>query len=600
MIDPMVSLAVSVHSGRGIFALLLGSGLSRAAGIPTGWEIVLDLIRTLACVEGADCGDDPAAWYVGRFGNEPDYSDLLGAMAMTSAARREVLRTYFEPTEEEREQGRKVPTAAHKAIARLVADGFIKVIVTTNFDRLMERALEEAGVAPSVIASADSIDGAMPLAHPRCTVIKVHGDYLDTRLKNTQDELEVYDGAMNRLLDRVFDDYGLVVCGWSAEWDTALRAAIERCPNRRFATYWSAYRDVAGAAKQLCERRSAEVVTGMDADTFFRDLAEKVAAIADLGSRHPMATPMAVATLKRYLAEDRHRIRLHDLVMDEVERVERALSAAHFPLNRVHPILEADGGIVARLSRYDRAIETLLALLVTGGFWGRKGQGGLWIRAIKRLAIHADRQPGNTTLVRLAVYPALALFYGCGVAAVAAGRYAVLASLSTGGRLRLNGQDYPLMIGLRSVEVYGGFRDLLRRTPEFAGRETPLSERLESTIREQLRPYLPGDQAFQETFDRFEYLTALIHADWESKRDPDPEQVWGPYGNYIWRREVIQEVAEELKGEEQRSQAGASGPSWPLLRAGLFGGDLPRLLTVKDAFDKYTARLEKQARRGGW
>lgn len=36
-----------------------------------------------------------------------------------------------------------MPTVAHKAIANLVKHGFIKVIVTTNFDRLLERALEE-------------------------------------------------------------------------------------------------------------------------------------------------------------------------------------------------------------------------------------------------------------------------------------------------------------------------------------------------------------------------------------------------------------------------------------------------------------------------
>src|SRR5437879_2506745 len=55
MIDPLVSLAFSVHSSKGAYALLLGSGVSRAAGIPTGWEVVLDLIRKVAKLEGEDC-----------------------------------------------------------------------------------------------------------------------------------------------------------------------------------------------------------------------------------------------------------------------------------------------------------------------------------------------------------------------------------------------------------------------------------------------------------------------------------------------------------------------------------------------------------------
>ena len=63
MIDPLLSLAFSVHAHPGAYALLLGSGVSRAAEIPTGWEVVLDLVRKLARLEGEDGGTDPAAWF---------------------------------------------------------------------------------------------------------------------------------------------------------------------------------------------------------------------------------------------------------------------------------------------------------------------------------------------------------------------------------------------------------------------------------------------------------------------------------------------------------------------------------------------------------
>ncbi|HZX14078.1 MAG TPA: hypothetical protein VFF49_06730 [Thermodesulfobacteriota bacterium] len=59
MIDPIISLAFSIHSKKGIYALLLGSGASRAAGIPTGWEIVLDLIRKFARTINENCEPDP-------------------------------------------------------------------------------------------------------------------------------------------------------------------------------------------------------------------------------------------------------------------------------------------------------------------------------------------------------------------------------------------------------------------------------------------------------------------------------------------------------------------------------------------------------------
>ena len=77
------------------------------------------------------------------------------------------------------------PTKAHHAIAQLVASGAVRVVITTNFDRLIENALREARVEPTVIASDDATAGATPLVHSKCAVIKVHGDYLDARIKNT-------------------------------------------------------------------------------------------------------------------------------------------------------------------------------------------------------------------------------------------------------------------------------------------------------------------------------------------------------------------------------------------------------------------------------
>ncbi|MDE0305110.1 MAG: hypothetical protein OXI87_09530 [Albidovulum sp.] len=48
MIDPIHFLAFSIQANPGVYAVLLGSGVSIAAKIPTGWDITLDLIRKLA------------------------------------------------------------------------------------------------------------------------------------------------------------------------------------------------------------------------------------------------------------------------------------------------------------------------------------------------------------------------------------------------------------------------------------------------------------------------------------------------------------------------------------------------------------------------
>ena len=112
MMEPMVSLAFALHSNRGAYATLVGSGVSVGAGIYTGWQVVLDLISKVARLLGEDPGDDVASWYQEHFGEQPDYSKLLDALAKSPAERSALLRSYFEPTAEERSRGVKVPGAA--------------------------------------------------------------------------------------------------------------------------------------------------------------------------------------------------------------------------------------------------------------------------------------------------------------------------------------------------------------------------------------------------------------------------------------------------------------------------------------------------------
>jgi hypothetical protein len=301
--DPILSLSFSIHANKGVFALLLGSGISRPAGIPTGWEVVLDLIRKLARMKSADCEPDPAGWYRTTFGIDADYSNLLDAIARAPAERQQLLKSYFEPNEEERSQKLKLPTAAHHAIARLVASGRVRVIITTNFDRLLENALEISGITPVVISTPDAVTGAVPLTHLSCVIIKPNGDYLDSRIKNTEGELAAYAPPMRRLIKQVFDEYGLIICGWSGDWDAGLRSLIYRSVNRRFTMYWATRSDLSESAQRLATSQRAQVVRINDADAFFIEIEEKVRSLSDIDAVHPVSGKVAMATVKRYVVE---------------------------------------------------------------------------------------------------------------------------------------------------------------------------------------------------------------------------------------------------------------------------------------------------------
>lgn len=489
--DPTLPLAFSVRSGPGVYAVLLGSGVSRAAGIPTGWEVTLDLIAKLAAASGAsaEAKADPAGWFRGAYEEEPDYSRVVDHLAATPADRQRLLKEYFEPTEEERQEGKKTPTTAHRAVARLAAKGYVKVIVTTNFDRLMEQALEAEGVNPTVVSSPDAAAGAPPLQHADCTLLKVHGDYLDARIKNTPAELASYDPRMDVLLDRVFSDYGLVVCGWSADYDLALREAFKRSRTRRYGTYWVHLGEYPGeAARDLISFAGGQPVKTSGADAFFVDLLEKVESLEEYDGPHPLTAPLAVATVKRYLAEDRHRIRLEDLIRGETERLYAELFTPElYPPNTDTDMTEA--GFSKRVEGYRRRTDVLLAVMIAGSYHD-DGERTVWSDALERLANPPEPNSGYKPLAQMQQYPALLLLYGGGIAAMAGERHCTLGNLLYQPRVRYLSDEHPLALRFGTPAFYEAGRWMneylqadippARRTRYYF----PMSEHLHATLRD--------------------------------------------------------------------------------------------------------------------
>jgi len=137
----------------------------RAPEYPQDGGVVTELVRRVAAVEDPDsiveAAGDPEKWWHEHHGGTLGYSTLLEAVAPTPAARQGLLADFFEPSDEEREQGIKTPSRGHLAIAELVKRGSVKVIITTNFDRLIEQALDAVGVASQVIARPEAVKGAM-------------------------------------------------------------------------------------------------------------------------------------------------------------------------------------------------------------------------------------------------------------------------------------------------------------------------------------------------------------------------------------------------------------------------------------------------------
>ena len=96
----------------------------------------------MAAAEGDIIKEDAHQWFKQKYKTEASYSSLLEELVQTPTERVQLMKQFFEPTDDEKDLGWKQPTKAHKAIAKLAKAGYVRVILTTNFDRLLEQAFE--------------------------------------------------------------------------------------------------------------------------------------------------------------------------------------------------------------------------------------------------------------------------------------------------------------------------------------------------------------------------------------------------------------------------------------------------------------------------
>ena len=574
--DMLTRLAFSIQGSPGVYALLVGSGLSRAAGIPTGWEVTLDLVRVLATAQGEADQPDWAAWYLEKYKKEPNYSDLVAELASSPAERRAILHGYIEPTDEDRKEGRKVPTKAHLAIADLVHDGHVSVILTTNFDRLLENALRERGVEPTVIDSVDALKGAEPLAHTTCHLLKLHGDYKDTRIRNTDDELARYPADFDTHLDRILDEHGLVVCGWSGEWDKALYGVMMRNSSRRYSFYWAARGQLGDHGKRIVAHRGGHVVPIIDADDFFCKLRDCVETIARTRRQDPRNVELLVNLTKRFAARPEHTIDLHDLLASETDRLLQLLETST-------PKAATDAeGLQLLCAFYESAAEPLARMFGVLGRWGNNAEREIVANAFLTVWNQADA--GESPQCHLQRYPAVLLLWTYGLGLSQAERWPTMFGLLSHTSIDIY-RDTKFTVELLADWFLAGYRNnIWKLLPEYKNQTTPASNHLFDVMGVWRGSFLPVIADFESLHDLWEILVAIAYIGSQDDQPPDPASwnFWAPVGRVHWRIDSRKRLLGRIKD---------GGLDRQLIAAGFCAGREPYLKAAVDSYAQFISRV---------
>ena len=382
----------------------------------------------------------------------------------------------------------------------------------------------------------------------------------------------------------MLDEYGLIICGWSASWDPALRAAIKRQRSRRYTAWWVDINELSSEAAALAHARQALVIENMDADTFFGSLYSKVAALTEADRPHPISVATAVAELKRLIPDPAQRIRVHDLVCGEARRLRSVCGdTSTFPLDLFPNRRSFDRELMeARVKAYEGQTELLEALFAAGCAWDTDPLP--FVEALKITADTSRMAGGDPNLLYLRRYPALRCLYAGGIAAVYQQRWGTLRALTLDDAATaidsLHGPPLPMAAALDYWSIFQ-YRETGQLLPGQAGHYIPVSNYLLESLRETLSGTIPVDHEFEAVFDRFEYMLGLIIEDTRNQR---PKGIWSsaPVGNF--NRNRYSTTTSPPLWEQIKAEAKQAGASWGPIRAGIFGGSIDRFAAAEEKY----------------
>jgi len=278
--NPIVKLIANALPGENKYILFAGGGVSKDAGIPTAWDLMLKTAGFLYIAGNPDkkIGSDLdlEKWFIESKYAQMEYSELMELLYPKNPDQQDFLKKYLNNYE---------IGESHKGIAELARRGIIRAIITTNFDHYIEKALEEKGLEIQVISTDDDLKNSEPLIQCKSVrIYKPHGNLGCGKLKNTPKDLESLSQLMEEELMRVMSEHGVLVLGYSGR-DKGIQRVFEKRNYNYYPLFWVDPKRPEKTTEKILKKNDYIYIQCTGASQFineFLKLSEKINDIAPL------------------------------------------------------------------------------------------------------------------------------------------------------------------------------------------------------------------------------------------------------------------------------------------------------------------------------
>ena len=259
------------------FCFILGAGASRSSKIKTGQELVDKWDREL------------------NEQNPDRYKRWRSKHGITDENKHSFYSAYYdERYRANKNQGisflielmeDKIPSAGYVALSYILSKTENKIVLTTNFDHLIETALsyyrfDDRKKMPVVIVHEEMAHHINPDIR-RPLIVKLHRDIMFTP-RNTDEEVGKFDQRWNSALDSIFRSYSPIFVGYAGN-DGGLMKFLsdnaEKFKNGVWKTpYWLVHtsKKIDVQIENFLKASAVFLVRGVDFDRFMMNLASKL------------------------------------------------------------------------------------------------------------------------------------------------------------------------------------------------------------------------------------------------------------------------------------------------------------------------------------
>lgn len=215
------------------FALVLGAGASFSSGVLLVWKMIEHFKQEIYERYGVEFANEKEEkiwlntqeWYKKK---ESDYGKFFEECYDTETKRRSYIESIIANAE---------PSFGYMVLSNLIHYGYFRTVITTNFDDLIYIASTTFTPTRPVVYSLGGFATEMTLTSERPRVLKLHGDFLYSSLKNTGEEIKYQDTNMKKEVQKVLEEYdGIIVVGYSGG-DKSVVDMLKKIPNGK-TLYW--------------------------------------------------------------------------------------------------------------------------------------------------------------------------------------------------------------------------------------------------------------------------------------------------------------------------------------------------------------------------